>query len=269
MVDLGTTSMMDEDFVAVKIGDLDGDARANFTSSQLNERSNPSPLKLQIDNIDLKAGNEYKVDFRASDFNQITGYQFTLDFDQTVLDFVSVDGGVLDIDESNFGMKFMDQGIITTSFTEMGKAISKDNDEILFSLNFTANANGTLQDLLSISDNYLNAEAYNEDGKYADVQLTFSNEGFSVTDQQFELFQNVPNPFNAKTAIGFNLPERTEASITVYDLTGKVVYNITDTYTKGYNEVELDRQFFKTAGTFIYQFNSAKFTAEKKIIVID
>jgi len=146
MVELGTTSMLNEDFVAVKIGDLDGDAKANL-GTLLDQRSGPSPLQIQIDDVDVKAGNDYKVDFRASDFNEITGYQFTLDFDQTVLDFVSVDGGVLDINESNFGMKMLDLGIITTSFAEMGKAISMDDDEILFSINFTAKSNGTLQDL--------------------------------------------------------------------------------------------------------------------------
>ena len=94
MVELGTTSMLNEDFIAVKIGDLDGDAKANLTSL-VEQRSGPSPLQIQIDNAEVKAGNEVKVDFRANDFNKITGYQFTLDFDQTALDFVSVDAGVL------------------------------------------------------------------------------------------------------------------------------------------------------------------------------
>jgi hypothetical protein len=151
----------------------------------------------------------------------------------------------------------------------MGKAISTDDDEILFSIKFNVKADGVLEDLLSISDDYLNAEAYNVEGKFADVQLTFSNEELLVTDTQFELFQNAPNPFNAKTVIGFNLPERAEASMIVYDLTGKVIFSITDTYARGYNEVEFDRQQFKSAGTFIYQFSSAKYTAERKIIVID
>ena len=268
MVELGTTSMLNEDFIAVKIGDLDGDAKANLTSL-VEQRSGPSPLQIQIDNAEVKAGNEVKVDFRANDFNKITGYQFTLDFDQTALDFVSVDAGVLDVNESNFGMKMTNLGILTTSFAEMGKAISTDDDEILFSIKFNVKADGVLEDLLSISDDYLNAEAYNVEGKFADVQLTFSNEELLVTDTQFELFQNAPNPFNAKTVIGFNLPERAEASMIVYDLTGKVIFSITDTYARGYNEVEFDRQQFKSAGTFIYQFSSAKYTAERKIIVID
>ena len=54
-VDLGEENMMDEDFIAVKIGDLDGDAKRSLTSAEVQARTNPNELTLLLDNIELKA----------------------------------------------------------------------------------------------------------------------------------------------------------------------------------------------------------------------
>ncbi|MCD4777100.1 MAG: endonuclease [Candidatus Aegiribacteria sp.] len=53
------------------------------------------------------------------------------------------------------------------------------------------------------------------------------------------LYQNIPNPFSVSTAIGFMLPETAVVSITVYDISGKVVNSIFENsqLPRGYHEV--------------------------------
>jgi hypothetical protein len=44
----------------------------------------------------------------------------------------------------------------------------------------------------------------------------------------FELFQNYPNPFNPSTKIIFNIPERSEVTIKVFDILGKEINTLLD-----------------------------------------
>jgi hypothetical protein len=84
----------------------------------------------------------------------------------------------------------------------------------------------------------------------------------------FELFQNNPNPFTDKTTISFYLPEACKSSLKVYDVTGKVVFELTDQFESGYNEINLDAKTIEAAGTLYYQFNSEKYRATRKMILL-
>ena len=56
-------------------------------------------------------------------------------------------------------------------------------------------------------------------------------------DKVFALHQNQPNPFNTSTQIGFTLPEAMTATLTIYDVAGKMLKIIEVDGVKGYNEV--------------------------------
>jgi len=259
---------LNEDFVAIKIGDLDGSAK-NLTST-LNERSFPTTLAINIDDVEMVAGNEYTVDFRASDFTDITGYQFTLNFDQNAADFISVEAGALNVDESNFGFAMLDEGFITTSFAQMGRGISVNDDEVLFSITFASNANATLHNVLSLTNQYTLAEAYNTESVTSDVKLAFNNAGLiTTTGGEFELFQNKPNPFNETTLIGFNLPEATTVTLSIYDVSGKNLKVITMDAARGYNQVDINRNELGAAGVLYYQLDTDTDSAVKKMIILE
>ena len=261
------SNKMNEDFVAVKIGDLDGDAN-RVTLEDAEERSNSNKHFL-IDDKMLTTGNVYQVEFKALDFIDILGYQFTLDFDQSALEFTSVEAGALQVGAGNFGYTMLDEGVLISSFTEMGKAISVDNDEVLFTLNFAAKTNAILSDLIQISNKYTVAETYSAQEEKHDLSLSFNQAGLLATQAlTFELFQNNPNPFTDKTMISFQLPEASKATLKVYDVTGKVVFEYTDQFDRGYNEINLSAETFKTSGTLYYQFNSEKYSATRKMILL-
>ena len=258
-----------EDFVAVKIGDLDGSAKRPFTNGNSAEERVTSTLTMVIEDVEMTAGNDYKVDFRASDFNDVTGYQFTLNFDQNAADFVSVEAGALNVDESNFGFTMVNEGIITTSFTDNGKATSVENDEVLFSINFSAKANATLTDVITLTNEYTLAQAYNSESEVSDVQLAFIGGIPTTTGAQFELFQNKPNPFSEFTTVGFNLPAASTATLRIYDVSGKTIKVITANYARGYNEVNVNRSDLGAAGVLYYQLDTDADSAVKKMIILE
>lgn len=70
------------------------------------------------------------------------------------------------------------------------------------------------------------------------------------------LYQNVPNPFSGITTIGFILPEAAVVSITVYDISGKLVNTVVENnqLPEGYHEVNWngDRNSGEPAASGIY-----------------
>lgn len=73
---------------------------------------------------------------------------------------------------------------------------------------------------------------------------------------QFTLEQCVPNPFNSRCQISFNLPKTTQATLTIYDITGRKVKDLVSNriYTVGRHSVIWDgtNQKNETVGTGIY-----------------
>jgi hypothetical protein len=76
----------------------------------------------------------------------------------------------------------------------------------------------------------------------------------TVAPKHFLSMQNSPNPFVETTYIEFVLPEETKAKINFYDLTGKLLFQVKDTYVAGYNQLKVDRQSLsESAGVVLYQ----------------
>jgi hypothetical protein len=82
----------------------------------------------------------------------------------------------------------------------------------------------------------------------------------------FELYQNQPNPFVNKTLIGFHLPEATEATLTIFDETGRMLFTQKGQFGKGYNAIAIDRALLNTTGMMYYKLETATDAATKKMI---
>ena len=99
-----------------------------------------------------------------------------------------------------------------------------------------------------------------------EVALRFN--GSDVQGIGFELYQNQPNPFVSNTVIGFNLPEAGEASLTVFDESGRLVYVQEGDFAKGHNTITLDRSQVNAQGMLYYKLVSGENTATMKMIQI-
>ena len=251
-------------FVAIKIGDLNGSASPNSIVGSGNDRTN-GELTFSVDDTPMKAGETYTVDFTANDFDAILGYQYTFAFNNSLVEFVDVQAGELDLNDSNFGMTMLHEGIITASWNQE-EAVTFDADEVLFSMTFVARTDAQLSEAISLNSRFTKAEGYNDNLDILDINLEFN--GTTVTSADFDLYQNQPNPFKDETVIGFNLPESTFAKLTVYDVSGKVLAVVEGEYTQGYNEIPLNRSQLSGSGVLYYQLDTETNSATKKMILI-
>jgi hypothetical protein len=135
----------------------------------------------------------------------------------------------------------------------------------LFELVLHAHSAVHLSEAVTLNSRYTRAEAYSTDGELQEVAMRFTR------DVQADpvLYQNRPNPFLDQTIIGFYLPQAGSASLTIRDVTGKVLRVIRDVYPRGYNEVVLYSDELPATGVLYYTLETDNYVATKKMIVIE
>ena len=240
------------DFMGVKIGDVNGSARAN-SLIMAEDRNRVNTFVLNAENRTVRTGNIVNVTFSAEEVATVEGYQFTLDYEG--LELLSLQEGILKKD--NFNTDF--NGFLTVSWD--GEAHANDK---LFTLNFKALTDGVLGDMIAVSSRMTPAEAYSIDGELLDIDLAFF-----TNENAFKLLQNTPNPFNGQTQIGFTLPHAGEATLNIMDARGKVLYTLTDYYTAGEHNLNIHVDELGASGILLYQLKFAEFTDIKKMLIVN
>ena len=99
---------------------------------------------------------------------------------------------------------------------------------------------------------------------YSTIEVYYS---VSAEEQpsNFQLYQNYPNPFNGSTIIPFNLEDDAHVTISLYDVTGKLIKTLSnDFFLKGYNEFQFSPEVISSG---IY-FCNVKADGQYQIITI-
>ncbi|RMD97424.1 MAG: T9SS C-terminal target domain-containing protein [Bacteroidetes bacterium] len=260
------TNQLPVDFVAVKVGDLNNTAiTSSLHDGGVDERS-ARELPLRTPQQQFKAGQLIEVPVRAS-LDGLLGYQFTFEFDAAALQLEDLQPGEL-ADMSNFGLSHLDEGVITTSWSQV-QPVEQDGEVILFTLHFRATKDGKLSEALSLSSRYTAAESYNASGEIVKPILELVEPNGTLSTKRFELYQNVPNPFTGETIIGFELPEATQVTFQVYDVAGQMIKEVRGQFAAGYHEVSLAREDFNGRGVYFYRLETPEFTATKKMTMLE
>jgi len=82
----------------------------------------------------------------------------------------------------------------------------------------------------------------------------------------FALSQNVPNPFNPTTKIGFALPNQSEWTLSIYNVAGQLVKNFSGN-SVGNVSVEWDASTVPS-GVYFYKLNAGSFSDTKKMVLM-
>jgi 5'-nucleotidase / UDP-sugar diphosphatase len=124
--------------------------------------------------------------------------------------------------------------------------------------------------------------AYRPEGRIRDVSVKCRNEHFADDDaavaavpgdapavvKNFELGQNFPNPFNPTTVIGYALPGRMRANVTVFNALGQVVRElVNEDQDAGYHEVRFDGTGL-ASGIYFYRLHAGSFVETRKLTLL-
>jgi hypothetical protein len=243
--------LSDGDFVGAKIGDVDNTATPNNLVAS--DDRTAGTLLFDVEERSVKAGETFAVTFTAD--QAIKGYQYTMNLNG--LEVEAIEGSAMN--DENFAV-FGDA--ITTSWD----APTVFNGKASYTVTFTATKSGKLSEMMSVSSRITRALAFDGTSKL-NVALRFNNGGNStIAGVGFELYQNAPNPFVSKTFVGFHLPAAAEATLTLFDEMGRVIYTQKGQYAKGYNAIGLDRSVVGNTSTLYYELRTATDQATRKMI---
>lgn len=239
------------EFTGIKIGDVNNTADpAGLTT--FDERDLQT-LFFETENKKIQAGEEFIATFTGSEAAE--GFQFTLHTGD--LDILEVLPG-MGMSAEHFAV-FPAQKAMTVACEAPGKA--------RFALKLRSHRAGDLRDLLRIDSEITQAEAYLPASADREAEAAHVALGFSETGEDFNLYQNQPNPASGYTDIGFYLPADSDATLMLFDAEGRVVHSKSSAYRKGYNVARIEL-IGVAPGVLYYQLQAGNRCAIRKMVRI-
>lgn len=261
-------NMTSVDFIGVKVGDVNGTYEQELNGNV--ETENRSTVALTAINTDLKRGDAYHMAIRTDEDMSVAGLQMALTYNPELVTFTGVSAGSLTVSSNNVHVNEL-TGTIKISI-DAASSIEVDANLPMFQISFIAKKATEISKAVAINDRAMTPEIYLAHGQNVvaeNIQFNIENrDGASEVEPSFYLMQNVPNPFDNNTTISFTLPQASEASLKVYDYTGKLLYEKLDEYQKGMNHITLDINDIQATGILYYQLDTKTHSASKKMIVI-
>lgn len=92
--------------------------------------------------------------------------------------------------------------------------------------------------------------------------------GNTEIPSEYSLAQNYPNPFNPETTIRYSIPENVFVSLSLYDISGRMVRTMVNTQqTPGSYTINVNGSAL-SSGVYYYRLNAGSFTETKKMLLV-
>lgn len=248
--------MLDNDFMAVKIGDVNGSVSLN---NQANVQKREKAV-FKVEEISLVEGLDYILPVNIDNQGRsIAGMQFEVKYDKT---------SIANLQFYN-GDEVIDPGSYYKNEDRIRFCLTNDDSKLQLKMSFQVTKAVNSSDAFVSSLEFEN-EIYfdNADGnietRTIEWEFDSSNEDKTVSLNS----QNIPNPFSDFTTISFDLPQDDVVDFKVYDLAGNLITHINKAYKSGANEI----QFYnddRISGILIYTLITTTLFESKKMIVIN
>jgi PKD repeat protein len=273
LFNLGADSLT-ENFIAIKIGDVN----LNSTPSLNNDPTGDLVFLLDYQkvkggeyllvNVSLKKNNQF-----GAELEDLLAWQMDIAFDPSQLIFEKIESASLpNFNENNVGIRFLENGILPLVWVNPKAGDEHEislRDKTLFSLKFKAKKDLKFaEDLFSIEKGRIKNSAFISD-EFLDVNILLENKEFTEIEvSKWKVSSNYPNPFNEFTTIEFHLPEFENVTFSIFDLHGKLVYQIKEFFGKGVNVIRVEETDFPNLGLYHYQLQTAKNQFSGKMILM-
>ncbi len=245
-------------YFALKTGDM------NYSSSAFNHSEIITRSSTKFNYEVISAGEELVIGVKLQSEKDISGFQFSFNFNRDLFAFTEVVDGNLKMGPSNTNDQYAHLGVVDVSW-DISQANNTD-DNYSFYLVFEQKEE-QLENFFELStfSEGLTPQVYFKNGGISSLTFQKVNEASSTAT----LYQNEPNPWESQTKIAFDLPVEQYIELKIYDISGKQYYQKNGVYQAGRNEIILDKSTFRNAGIYYYSLftNSAQYT--KKMILIE
>ncbi|NNE15164.1 MAG: hypothetical protein HKN51_09325 [Saprospiraceae bacterium] len=251
---------MNIDFIGVKIGDVNSSVIANIDAESIDTRS--SRWSLNFDVVALPAESDVKtIAFRSNNYERVSGWQATFEFNPNHIEVLSIDGDALIINDSDVNLDNLSEGWFTMTHFDVEEN-DIDKDEILFTISYVEKGNHYNEMPFTLSSDQTQTEAYRGFNEIVDIRLN------GLETEQLSIVSAQPNPWSDRTDIEFIIPKNGQVNWEFFDINGKKLYQLNDYYTKGKHKINLRRSEINASGVIYVRMTSEDALAEYKMMVI-
>lgn len=246
---------VNQNFIALKTGDIDG-SYTSFNDNQ--ETKGRSNKVLAYETWAYKKGDIVTIDLNFEDKN-INGFQFSFAVDAAIAEFIDADndeGTVYYHTNDGVNVRIM--------------AADAKNGVGTVRLLFRMNRDTEGEDFIRATSE-LASEAYFEDGnELRSAGLSLVNK--AIKDPHFsglKVYQNVPNPFTTETEISFEIDKEQSVSLQVYNAEGKLILTKSNQFGIGLNSFRITEDDLKTKGILFYQIITKTHYSGRRMIKLN
>jgi hypothetical protein len=183
--------------------------------------------------IEVKENDQFSVDLSVVNFSNIVGVQFSLQWDPSVIQFISAGGVNLPDASEPFGQTYVDSGTLTFLWitADISTGITLDSGQVIFSVNFQAVGNDGDSTQIAITNTPTPILVLNNTG--VNVGLTYEG-GIIRIDNSVSTRNALSNktldlvafPTNTRNILNIqvDIPDFMNSSIAIYSIGGVKVF---------------------------------------------
>ena len=244
-------SKKSSDFVAVKIGDVNGNADANLRHRNITVRSDQDI----VFNYDIQSkGNGVAIPVYLNEEADIHGFQLKLE--NISSDKMVIESGQMNFSEDNY---FYSNDVLTISWDGTESGVFHSEDPL-----FTIIAEkASIASLIKAEDTYTEI--------YVTPALNIHNitlEKRNIPEVIMSVSQNEPNPFNDQTTIYVDISTDEQIVFEVLDGKGTRIVSETHQMTKGRNKILFVNDDRLAPGVYYYKVITSFNVITKKMVVV-
>ena len=254
-------------------GDVNSSWRPTSTSKRLDNHdgSGGGIITLGFGIAEAVTATEIRVPILVYDFDDIGGYQFTLEWDPGDLEYLGARRfGLPGMTIANYGVRRTDDGLLTTAWDDVGGGgQSLANGSALFTLYLRARKESLIRPRFRFSSAITSMEAH----KGSDLSLLQLRGVDQYLMRQevpgaFALLSNYPNPFNPTTTLQYSVPETGLVILTIHNALGQIVTTLVEeVIPAGLHHVTFDTSDVPS-GVYYYRLSANYLSVTRRMVFV-
>lgn len=235
-------------FTGIKVGDLNGNVKANAHFGQVQARTT-EPVNIYTEDIILMPGTVNKLSFNLGELNSVLAIQGTLRFNPDLVKGVVAHSNLSEGTGTEFfNLEGVKQGYISFACHTVHPI---ESFQEVFGLEIEVNQWIKLSDLINLGSDLTNAIAVDENLQEHILRwnATIGNE----FEKQASSISSQPNPWAKQTKIYLPIGAGALKSIMVFDAAGRRVYHEYNQFDSKQNYIELNRTKIPSSGVYYYK----------------
>jgi hypothetical protein len=248
---------MDINFVGIKIGDVNGNAKGrNINEGSVEKRSKVNVI---MDDRKVEKGDIIEIPVMMETGQTIYGMQ--TEWETSGLIIREMREGAMEIGREEYVIRDVHHSGMSIAIPE---GMTMERNEVMYIIEVEAIRSGRLSEMMQLSET-VNPEIYVTDMETRALGISWRVK----TETDFSLTGTTPNPWNTNTNITFELPQDGMVSFKVKDYTGRKVISTIDQYGAGKNTIQLSRSDIGHSGVYVYELRYGDKVISGKMILID